>query len=179
MSRIGSTPITVPSGVDIDIAGDSVTVKGPKGTLEHSMPETISVAVDDGTVTVSRANDERNSRALHGLTRSLVNNMVVGVSEGFRKDLEIIGVGYRANAKGSDKLELALGFSHSITVQAPEGVTFDVPEPTKIGVIGIDKQVVGQVAAEIRAYRKPEPYKGKGVRYVGERVVRKAGKAGK
>lgn len=179
MSRIGNTPITVPSGVDIDIAGDSVTVKGPKGTLEHSMPETISVAIDDGTLTVSRTDDERTSRALHGLTRSLVNNMVVGVSEGFRKDLEIIGVGYRANAKGSDKLELALGFSHSITVQAPEGVTFDVPEPTKIGVIGIDKQVVGQVAAEIRAHRKPEPYKGKGVRYVGERVVRKAGKAGK
>ena len=179
MSRIGNTPIAVPSGVEIDVSGSDLTVKGPKGTLEHSIPESISVAVDDGTVTVSRANDERSSRALHGLTRSLVNNMVVGVSEGFRKELEIIGVGYRANAKGSDKLELALGFSHPVTVQAPEGVTFDVPEPTKIGVVGIDKQVVGQVAAEIRAYRKPEPYKGKGVRYVGERVVRKAGKAGK
>ena len=121
----------------------------------------------------------RESKALHGLSRSLVNNMIIGVSEGFRKDLEIIGVGYRANAKGKDKLELALGFSHPVTVQAPEGIEFDVPEPTKIGVIGIDKQVVGQVAAEIRAYRKPEPYKGKGVRYVGERVIRKAGKAGK
>jgi large subunit ribosomal protein L6 len=179
VSRIGKTPITVPSGVEISVDGSELTVKGPKGTLEHSVPENISVAVDDGIVTVDRSNDERSSRALHGLTRSLVNNMVVGVSEGFRKDLEIIGVGYRANAKGSDKLELALGFSHPVNVQAPEGVTFDVPEPTKIGVIGIDKQVVGQVAAEIRAYRKPEPYKGKGVRYVGERVVRKAGKAGK
>ena len=128
---------------------------------------------------MTRANDERQAKALHGLTRSLINNMVIGVSEGFRKDLEIIGVGYRANAKGPGKLELALGFSHSVTVEAPDGVTFDVPEPTKIGVVGIDKQVVGQVAAEIRAYRKPEPYKGKGVRYAGERVMRKAGKAGK
>jgi large subunit ribosomal protein L6 len=179
MSRIGSTPITVPSGVEINVAGSDVTVKGPKGTLSHVVPESISVAVDDGTVNVSRANDERSSRALHGLTRSLVNNMVLGVSEGFRKDLEIVGVGYRANARGPGKLELALGFSHSVTVEAPEGVSFEVPEPTKIGVVGIDKQVVGQVAAEIRAYRKPEPYKGKGVRYVGERVMRKAGKAGK
>ena len=128
---------------------------------------------------MTRANDERQAKALHGLTRSLINNMVIGVSEGFRKDLEIIGVGYRANAKGPGKLELALGFSHPVTVEAPDGVTFDVPEPTKIGVVGIDKQVVGQVAAEIRAYRKPEPYKGKGVRYAGERVMRKAGKAGK
>ena len=135
--------------------------------------------MDDGTLTVDRSDEERDSRALHGLTRSLINNMVVGVSEGFRKDLEIIGVGYRANAKGPGKLELALGYSHSITVNAPDGITFDVPEPTKIGVVGIDKQVVGQVAAEIRAHRKPEPYKGKGVRYVGERVLRKAGKAGK
>ena len=179
MSRIGKTPITVPSGVDIDIKGQEVTVKGPKGTLSHTLPEMISVSVDDGTMTVDRANDERQSRALHGLNRSLVNNMVTGVSEGFRKDLEIIGVGYRANAKGPGKLELALGFSHTVTVEAPDGVTFDVPEPTRIGVVGIDKQVVGQVAAEIRAYRKPEPYKGKGVRYVGERVLRKAGKAGK
>ena len=179
MSRIGKSPITIPSGVEVTIDGQDMTVKGPKGTLEHSVPESISVAADDGEITVSRADDERNSRALHGLTRSLVNNMVVGVSEGFRKELEIIGVGYRANAKGSDKLELALGFSHPVTVEAPNGVTFEVPEPTKIGVVGIDKQVVGQVAAEIRAYRKPEPYKGKGVRYVGERVVRKAGKAGK
>ena len=179
MSRIGTTPITVPSGVEIDVKGKEVTVKGPKGTLTHTLPEVISIELDDSTINVARADEERQSKALHGLSRSLVNNMVVGVSQGFRKDLEIRGVGYRANAKGPGKLELALGYSHSITVEAPEGVTFDVPEPTKIGVIGIDKQVVGQVAAEIRAYRKPEPYKGKGVRYVGERVLRKAGKAGK
>jgi large subunit ribosomal protein L6 len=165
--------------VEVNISGADVTVKGPKGTLEHTVPEVISVEFNDGEATVTRANDERGSKALHGLTRSLINNMVIGVSEGFRKDLEIIGVGYRANAKGKDKLELALGFSHPVTVQAPDGIEFDVPEPTKIGVIGIDKQAVGQVAAEIRAYRKPEPYKGKGVRYVGERVIRKAGKAGK
>ena len=176
MSRIGNTPITVPSGVEINLSGADLMVKGPKGTLSHVIPETISVSVDDATVVIERADDERQSKALHGLTRSLVNNMVVGVSEGFRKDLEIIGVGYRANAKGPSSLELALGFSHSISVQAPEGVTFDVPEPTKIGVIGIDKQIVGQVAAEIRAHRKPEPYKGKGVRYVGERVVRGQGR---
>lgn len=179
MSRVGMNPITIPSGVDVDVAERTVTVKGPKGELAHTLPETVSVAVDDGTLTVSRADDERESKALHGLTRSLVNNMVLGVSQGFRKDLEIIGVGYRANAKGPSKLELALGFSHPVTVDAPDGITFDVPEPTRIGVIGIDKQVVGQVAAEIRAYRKPEPYKGKGIRYAGERVVRKAGKAGK
>ncbi|MFV0525783.1 MAG: 50S ribosomal protein L6 [Acidimicrobiales bacterium] len=179
MSRIGKSPITVPSGVDVKLDGASVTVKGPKGELVHQVPAGITVAVDDGTVTVDRANDERQNRALHGLTRSLVNNMVIGVSEGFRKDLEIIGVGYRAIAKGPGKLELALGFSHPVVVDAPDGVTFDVPEPTKIGVIGIDKQVVGQVAAEIRSHRKPEPYKGKGVRYVGERVIRKAGKASK
>ena len=179
MSRIGNAPITVPAGVEINVSGNDVTVKGPKGTLEHTIPETIGMELEDGTLTVTRANDERQSKALHGLTRSLVNNMVIGVSEGFRKDLEIIGVGYRANAKGKDALELALGFSHPVNVKAPEGIEFDVPEPTKIGVIGIDKQMVGQVAAEIRAYRKPEPYKGKGVRYVGERVIRKAGKAGK
>lgn len=179
MSRIGLSPITVPSGVEIDVKGQDVTVKGPKGTLSLTLPEQITVEIDNGTVNVSRLNEERQSKALHGLNRSLMANMVVGVSDGFRKDLEIIGVGYRANAKGPGKLELALGYSHSVTVEAPDGVTFDVPEPTKIGVIGIDKQVVGQVAAEIRAHRKPEPYKGKGVRYVGERVVRKAGKAGK
>lgn len=179
MSRIGKSPISVPSGVDIDVAGTELTVKGAKGTLTHTLPEAISVSLEDGTLEVTRANDERESKALHGLTRSLINNMVIGVSEGFRKDLEIIGVGYRANAKGPGKVELALGFSHPVTVEAPDGVTFDVPEPTKIGVVGIDKQVVGQVAAEIRAYRKPEPYKGKGVRYAGERVMRKAGKAGK
>ncbi|MEL7158153.1 MAG: 50S ribosomal protein L6 [Actinomycetota bacterium] len=179
MSRIGKSPIPIPSGVEVALNGSEITVKGPKGTLTHNIPEVISVQEADGTISVERADDERESRALHGLTRSLVNNMVTGVNEGFRKDLEIIGVGYRANAKGPGKLELALGFSHPVTVEAPDGVTFDVPEPTKIGVVGIDKQVVGQVAAEIRAYRKPEPYKGKGVRYVGERVMRKAGKAGK
>lgn len=179
MSRIGTTPITIPSGVEIDVNGQEVTVKGPKGTLTHTLPEVISIELEDSTVKVARLDEERQSKALHGLSRSLLNNMVVGVSEGFRKDLEIRGVGYRANVRGPGKLELALGFSHSITVQAPDGVTFDVPEPTKIGVVGIDKQVVGQVAAEIRAHRKPEPYKGKGVRYVGERVLRKAGKAGK
>lgn len=179
MSRIGKSPIPIPSGVEVDVSGSTVTVKGPKGTLDHSIPDPITVSVEDSTISVERANDERQTRALHGLTRSLVNNMVVGVSEGFRKNLEIIGVGYRANAKGPSSLELALGFSHPVTVQAPEGITFEVPTPTQIGVIGIDKQRVGQVAAEIRAYRKPEPYKGKGVRYVGERVIRKAGKAGK
>lgn len=179
MSRIGNSPIPVPSGVELNVSGSDVTVKGPKGTLEHTLPDAISIEMSEGEASVTRANDERESKALHGLTRSLVNNMVIGVSEGFRKDLEIIGVGYRANAKGKDALELALGFSHPVTVKAPAGIEFDVPEPTKIGVIGIDKQVVGQVAAEIRAYRKPEPYKGKGVRYVGERVIRKAGKAGK
>ncbi len=179
MSRIGKAPITVPSGVEVSVSGLDVTVKGPKGTLEHTVPETISVSVDDGEINVARANEQRQTKARHGLTRSLVNNMVIGVSEGFRKDLEIIGVGYRAQAKGKDRIELALGFSHPVEVKAPDGIEFDVPEPTKIGVVGIDKQVVGQVAAEIRSYRKPEPYKGKGVRYVGERVVRKAGKAGK
>lgn len=179
MSRIGNEPINLPSGVEVSISGQSVSVKGPKGSLEHTVPETISVTVDDGVLTVARANEEREVRALHGLSRSLINNMVVGVSEGFRKDLEIVGVGYRALAKGNDALELSLGFSHTVHVKAPEGVTFDVPEATKIGVIGIDKQAVGQTAAVIRSYRKPEPYKGKGVRYAGERVVRKAGKAGK
>lgn len=179
MSRIGKSPITIPSGVDVSTSGGDVSVKGPKGELHHTVPEGISVEIEDDQISVVRANDDRELRALHGLTRSLINNMVVGVSQGFRKDLEIIGVGYRAQAKGKDKLELALGFSHPVQVQAPDGIEFDVPEPTKIGVIGIDKQVVGQVAAEIRGYRKPEPYKGKGVRYAGERVIRKAGKAGK
>lgn len=179
MSRIGSSPITVPAGVDVSVNGANVSVKGPKGELNLELPAKISASVDDGVLNVERENDDRPVKALHGLNRSLINNMVVGVTDGWRKDLEIIGVGYRANAKGPSKLELSLGFSHSIEVEAPEGITFDVPEPTKIGVIGIDKQAVGQVAAVIRSYRKPEPYKGKGVRYVGERVVRKAGKAGK
>ncbi|MCU0312217.1 MAG: 50S ribosomal protein L6 [Acidimicrobiales bacterium] len=179
MSRIGRAPIPVPAGVDVDIAGEHLTVKGPKGTLERDLPAPITIRQDDGQLVVERPDDERRSRALHGLARSLVNNMVVGVSEGFRKDLEIVGVGYRATAKGNDKLELALGFSHPVTVEAPEGITFDVPSPTSIGVLGVDKEAVGQVAANIRAIRKPEPYKGKGVRYRDEYVVRKAGKAGK
>jgi large subunit ribosomal protein L6 len=179
MSRIGKAPITVPSGVDVTIAGGHVTVKGPKGTLERDLPPTITVRQDDGTLLVERPDDERENRALHGLTRSLLNNMVVGVTEGFRKDLEIVGVGYRATAQGPDRLELALGFSHPVHVEAPDGITFEVPAPTRIGVIGIDKEAVGQVAADIRAIRKPEPYKGKGVRYAGEYVQRKAGKAAK
>jgi large subunit ribosomal protein L6 len=179
MSRIGRAPIPVPAGVDVSIAGNHITVKGPKGTLERDLPDVITVRQDEGQLLVERPNDERESRALHGLVRSLVNNMVVGVHDGFRKDLDIVGVGYRATAKGNDALELALGFSHSVTVKAPEGITFEVASPTTIGVIGVDKEAVGQVAANIRAIRKPEPYKGKGVRYRDEHVVRKAGKAGK
>ncbi len=179
MSRIGKAPIPVPDGVQVDVKGTALTVTGPKGTLNHTIPEAVEVQVDDGVLTVTRANDERRSRALHGLTRSLVNNMVVGVSQGFRKDLEIVGVGYRAAANNPTQITLSLGFSHPVVVTAPDGITFEVPEPTKIGVIGIDKQAVGQVAATIRAWRQPEPYKGKGVRYAGERVLRKAGKAGK
>ena len=179
MSRIGNSPITVPAGVEVSTSGQHVTVKGSKGSLTIELPEGLSLSVEDGTATVARSSDDRSQRALHGLNRSLVNNMVIGVSEGFVKNLEIVGVGYRAAAKGDNELDMSLGFSHPVSVKAPEGVTFDVPEPTKISVIGIDKQVVGQVAAEIRDLRKPEPYKGKGVRYAGERVVRKAGKAGK
>ena len=179
MSRVGTFPIPVPSGVEVTVDGTSVTVKGPKGTLSHELPETITLRQDDGELVVERTDEERRTRALHGLSRALVANMVTGVTEGFRKDLEIVGVGYRATAKGPSTLELALGFSHSVTVDAPEGVTFDVPTPTNIGVLGIDKQAVGQVAANIRAIRKPEPYKGKGVRYAGERVLRKAGKTAK
>lgn len=179
MSRIGNASITVPKGVEVKIDGSQVSVKGPKGQLSIELPGPISATIDENIVSVSRENDERDSKALHGLNRSLISNMIEGVDKGFRKDLEIVGVGYRCAAKGPSKIELALGFSHSVVVEAPDGITFDVPEPTKIGVIGIDKQAVGQVAATIRAYRKPEPYKGKGVRYAGEHVVRKAGKAGK
>jgi large subunit ribosomal protein L6 len=179
MSRIGKAPIPVPSGVDVKIDGRAITVKGPKGTLSHEVAEPIVVRQDGDQLVVERPDDERRSRSLHGLTRTLVNNMVVGVSQGFRKDLEIIGVGYRATAQGERNLELALGFSHPVRVQAPEGITFEVPAATRIGVIGIDKQAVGQVAANIRSIRKPEPYKGKGIRYVGEYVIRKAGKTGK
>ena len=179
MSRIGRSPIPVPSGVDVRIEGDHVAVTGPRGTLERDLPEPISVRQDDGELLVERPDDERRSRALHGLARSLVDNMVVGVTAGFRKELEIVGVGYRATAAGPNRIDLALGFSHPVSVQAPEGISFTVPAPNRIVVEGNDKQAVGQVAAEIRALRKPEPYKGKGVRYAGERVQRKAGKAGK
>ena len=179
MSRIGRAPIPVPSGVDVTIAGQHVTVKGPKGTLARELPGAITVRQDGDQLLVERPNDERQNRALHGLTRSLVNNMVVGVTDGFRKDLEIVGVGYRATPKGPNKLELALGFSHPVNVEAPDGITFEVPTPTHIAVKGIDKELVGQVAANIRKLRKPEPYKGKGVRYADEHVARKAGKTGK
>jgi large subunit ribosomal protein L6 len=179
MSRIGRSPIPVPSGVTVALAEDSVTVTGPQGSLARQLPPGISIAQDGDTLLVSRPDDERRHRALHGLTRSLVANMVTGVTQGFSKELEIVGVGYRANAKGPSNLELALGFSHPVFVDAPEGITFDVPTPTRIIVKGIDKEKVGQVAADIRKIRKPEPYKGKGVRYAGERVLRKAGKAAK
>ena len=176
MSRIGRAPITVPSSVTVEVAGDTVTVKGPQGTLERTIPGTITVRQEGDTLVVERPNDERQNRALHGLTRSLVANMVTGVTVGFSKELEIVGVGYRAQAKGPGSLELALGFSHPVFFDAPEGVTFEVPAPTKIVVKGNDKEVVGQVAANIRKIRKPEPYKGKGVRYAGEHVARKVGK---
>jgi large subunit ribosomal protein L6 len=179
MSRIGKSPIPVPSGVDVTLGDRNVTVKGPKGTLERRLPPDITVRQDGDQLLVERPDDEREHRALHGLTRSLVNNMVVGVTDGFSKDLEIVGVGYRATAQGPNRLELALGFSHPVTIEAPEGVTFEVPQPTRITVRGIDKEIVGQVAANIRKVRKPEPYKGKGVRYAGEVVQRKAGKAAK
>jgi large subunit ribosomal protein L6 len=179
MSRIGKTPVTVPAGVEVSIADRTITVKGPKGTLSRQIPGEIEVSVDEGVLTCTRPNDERFHRAQHGLTRSLVNNMVVGVTDGFKKNLEIVGVGYRAEAQGPNALRLNLGFSHPVNVKAPEGITFEVPVPTQIVVNGIDKEVVGQVAADIRSIRKPEPYKGKGVKYAGERVLRKAGKAGK
>ena len=179
MSRIGKSPIPVPSGVDVTISDGHVSVKGPKGTLERVIPGAITVRQDGEELLVERPNDERQNRALHGLVRSLVNNMVVGVNEEFVKELEIIGVGYRAAAQGSNKLDLALGFSHPVHVDAPEGITFEVPTPNRIVVRGIDKEAVGQVAANIRKIRKPEPYKGKGVRYLGEHVAKKAGKTGK
>jgi large subunit ribosomal protein L6 len=179
MSRIGKQPITVPAGVDVTIDDRHVVVKGPKGTLEHDLPETITVAREGDDLVVTRPDDERANRSLHGLTRSLVANMVTGVSQGFTRDLEIVGVGYRCVAQGPTKLELQLGFSHPVLVDAPEGITFEVPAPTRITVQGADKQLVGQVAADIRKIRKPEPYKGKGIRYSDERVLRKAGKSAK
>ncbi len=169
----------MPSGVTIEVTDSHVKVTGPKGTLERDLPRDITLRQDEGVLLVERPTDQRQHRALHGLTRSLVNNMVVGVTDGFTRDLEIVGVGYRAAAAGPTKLDLALGFSHPVSVDAPEGVTFETPAPTRITVRGIDKEAVGQVAANIRKIRKPEPYKGKGVRYAGERVLRKAGKAGK
>jgi large subunit ribosomal protein L6 len=179
MSRIGKAPITVPGGVDVAIDGAAVTVKGPKGTLSRVVPGIITVRQEESQLLVERPNDERQSRSLHGLTRTLVSNMVVGVTDGFSKELEIIGVGYRAEALNPTTLRLALGFSHPVLMEAPEGITFEVPTQTRVIVRGIDKEVVGQVAANIRAVRKPEPYKGKGVRYLGEKVLRKAGKTGK
>jgi len=179
MSRIGMQPISIPSGVDVKIDGARVAVKGPKGELEHTIVGGVSVSRSEDVLTVERVDDSRENRSLHGLQRSLIANMVTGVSDGFAKELEIVGVGYRAAAQGSDAIELALGFSHPVRVQAPTGVTFEVPQPTRIVVRGFDKQLVGQVAADIRKIRKPEPYKGKGVRYAGERIVRKAGKSAK
>ena len=178
MSRIGKAPIAIPSGVDVTISGQHVTVKGPKGTLSRTIPGEIVVRKEESTLLVERPNDERQNRSLHGLSRTLVSNMVIGVTEGFAKELEIVGVGYRAEAQGAN-LRLALGFSHPVNVPAPDGITFEIPVQTRVIVKGIDKELVGQVAANIRSIRKPEPYKGKGVRYAGERILRKAGKTGK
>ena len=180
MSRIGKLPITVPSGVDVSIEERLVTVKGPKGTLSHTVAAPITVdRGENGAVEVTRPDDERESRSLHGLTRTLIANMVTGVTDGYEKKLEIVGVGYRVLSKGPTQLEFQLGYSHPITFNAPDGITFTVDGPTKLGVQGIDKQLVGEVAANIRKLRKPEPYKGKGVRYAGEQIRRKVGKAGK
>jgi large subunit ribosomal protein L6 len=180
MSRIGKLPIPVPSGVDVTLDERLVTVKGPKGTLTHTVVAPITVdRAEDGAIEVKRPDDERESRSRHGLTRTLIANMVTGVTEGYEKKLEIVGVGYRVLSKGPTQLEFQLGYSHSITFNAPDGITFTVDGPTKLGVQGIDKQLVGEVAANIRKLRKPEPYKGKGVRYAGEQIRRKVGKAGK
>jgi large subunit ribosomal protein L6 len=177
MSRVGKAPITLPSGVNATIDGNKVTVKGPKGQLDREFHERVSISQEDGVLTVARSDDERESRALHGLSRALLNNMVIGVSDGYVKELSIVGVGYRAALKGST-LDFQLGFSHPVSVNAPAGITFEVPEPTRIIISGIDKEAVGQIASEIRAIRPPEPYKGKGIRYKDEQVRRKAGKAG-
>ncbi len=180
MSRIGKLPVTIPSGVEVTLDEQVVTVKGPKGSLSHTVAEPITVAKDeDGALAVNRPDDERVSKSLHGLTRTLISNMVTGVTDGYEKKLEIVGVGYRVLSKGPTQLEFQLGYSHPIVFDAPEGITFSVDGPTKLGVAGIDKQLVGEVAANIRKLRKPEPYKGKGVRYAGEHVRRKVGKAGK
>jgi large subunit ribosomal protein L6 len=179
VSRVGKEPIPIPNGVEVTIEGGHVAVKGPKGELERQTPTQIAINRTGDELIVTRPDDERQNRALHGLVRSLINNMVVGVSDGFTRDLEIVGVGYRATAQGPNRLELQVGFSHPVRVEAPDGITFEVPQPTRITVRGCDKQLVGQVAADIRKIRKPEPYKGKGIRYAGERVLRKAGKSAK
>jgi len=178
MSRVGRLPIAIPSGVDIDVTDNHVVVRGPKGMLERDIAPLLSIVTEDGQLRVERPNDEKRARELHGLTRTLLSNMVVGVTEGYRRGLEIQGVGYRAQLVGS-KLQLNLGYSHPIEIEPPEGIAFEVDNPTRIAVTGIDKELVGRMAAKIRACRKPEPYKGKGVRYAGEIVRRKAGKAGK
>ncbi len=178
MSRIGRLPITVPGNVDVAIDGRDVTVQGPKGTLKYTVPEPLTVVRDDGSIKVTRPSDEGEVRALHGLSRTLIANMVTGVTDGYRKTLEIVGVGYRVQARGQD-LEFALGYSHPVTVTPPEGITFRVEAPTRFTVEGIDKQQVGEIAAQIHKLRKPDPYKGKGVRYQGEQIRRKVGKAGK
>jgi large subunit ribosomal protein L6 len=178
MSRIGRLPITVPSGVDVTIDGRQVTVKGPKGSLTRTLHPDMRVSQEDGSLVVTRPTEQRTHKQLHGLTRTLVNNMVVGVTDGYRKGLEITGVGYRAALSGR-KLTLNLGYSHPIEIDPPDGISFEVENPTRLSVVGIDKELVGQIAAQVRATRKPEPYKGKGVRYAGEYIRRKAGKAGK
>jgi large subunit ribosomal protein L6 len=178
MSRIGRLPIQVPSGVDVTIDGRQVTVKGPKGTLSRALHPDMTISREDGTLVVTRPTEQKTHKQLHGLTRTLVNNMVVGVTDGYRKGLEITGVGYRAALSGK-KLQLNLGYSHQIEIEPPEGITFEVENPTRLAVVGIDKELVGQIAAKVRSTRKPEPYKGKGVRYAGEYIRRKAGKAGK
>jgi large subunit ribosomal protein L6 len=178
MSRIGRLPIAVPSGVDVTIDGRNVTVKGPKGTLSRALHPDITVSREDGTLVVTRPTEQKTHKQLHGLTRTLVNNMVIGVTDGYRKGIEITGVGYRAALNGR-KLTLNLGYSHPVEIDPPDGISFEVENPTRLAVVGIDKELVGQVAAQVRATRKPEPYKGKGVRYAGEYIRRKAGKAGK
>jgi large subunit ribosomal protein L6 len=178
MSRVGRLPITIPAGVDVDVSGSHVVVSGPRGTLERDISPRLSLVRDDGVLRVERPTDERAARELHGLTRTLISNMVIGVTEGYRRGLEIQGVGYRAQLVGR-KLQLNLGYSHPIEIEPPEGIAFEVENPTRLAVVGIDKELVGRIAAQVRATRKPEPYKGKGVRYAGEVVRRKAGKAGK
>lgn len=177
MSRIGNKPIAIPQGVDIKLDGRALTVKGPKGELKHTLPADMQVTIENGEVLVKRPSEDKKHKSLHGLTRTLIDNMVIGVTEGYSKSLEIVGVGYRAALKGKN-LSLTLGFSHPVDIEPPAGIEFEVPAPTKIIVKGIDKEVVGQVTAEIRGWRKPEPYKGKGIRYEGEHVRRKAGKTG-